>query len=106
MTLAQYWILALLHLFDFKHWVATPICAPFKNKEEEKSVVPTCTSPKLNDKINIGEKNTSQRQICCSLLDSRIDVIAALGEDNNDQVRWASLLVEAGLTSFLQLLRK
>ena len=35
MTLAQNCALALLHLFDFKHWVATPICAPSKKKEEE-----------------------------------------------------------------------
>ena len=37
MTLAQNCALALLHLLDFKHWVATPICASFKNEEEEES---------------------------------------------------------------------
>lgn len=32
-TLAQYWILALLHFIDFKHWVATPIYTYIRAKK-------------------------------------------------------------------------
>ena len=104
MTFAQYCILALEHLLDFRHWVATPIYTRYKNKEEEnKDRTNRYISETIWQWIRWEEIQAESK--CHSLFNSGINLIATFREYHNDQIWWTIFLINAGLASFLQLLR-